>query len=192
MKRFVIITVGKTHSGKTTFAKELEQHLHNSLMIDQDNHAEFINTYYKTLMPEQGPYTFKYIVTQTIVNYAVNHTDFHLILCNSNRHRKNRLDLLEKFHNQGFISILVDFDIPDCVLMERIAKSQRSTTVIRGASNFEEVLILQQVESQDDNVIAPKEGEADHLLVIKNTDDVQSVIERIVNIAQDLAKYGPR
>jgi hypothetical protein len=88
---------------KLRFAKELEQHLHNSLMIDQDNHAEFINTYYKTLMPEQGPYTFKYIVTQTIVNYAVNHTDFHLILCNSNRHRKNRLDFLEKFHNQGFI-----------------------------------------------------------------------------------------
>lgn len=25
MKRFVIITVGKTHSGKTTFARELEK-----------------------------------------------------------------------------------------------------------------------------------------------------------------------
>jgi hypothetical protein len=39
MKRLVIITVGKTHSGKTTFAKALEQQLHNSLVIDQDNHA---------------------------------------------------------------------------------------------------------------------------------------------------------
>ena len=27
MKRFVIMTVGKTHSGKTTFAKELENEL---------------------------------------------------------------------------------------------------------------------------------------------------------------------
>ncbi|QGQ96422.1 ATP-binding protein [Paenibacillus psychroresistens] len=183
MKRFLIITVGKTHSGKT---KELEQQLHNSLVIDQDNHAEFINTYYKTLMPEQGPYTFKYAVTQTIVNYAVNQTDFHLILCNSNRHRKNRLDLLEKFHNQGFISILVNFDIPDCVLMERIAKSQRSTTVIRGASNFEEVLILQQAESQDDNVIAPAEGEADYSFVIKDSNEVQSINQEITNIAQSL------
>lgn len=34
------MTVGKTHSGKTTFAKALEQQLPCSLVIDQDNHAE--------------------------------------------------------------------------------------------------------------------------------------------------------
>lgn len=85
MKRLVIITVGKTHSGKTTFAKALEQQLDNSLVIDQDNHAEFINTYYKILLPKQGPNTVKYAITQTIVDYAVNQTNFHHILCNSNR-----------------------------------------------------------------------------------------------------------
>jgi adenylate kinase family enzyme len=186
MKRLVIITVGKTHSGKTTFAKKLEQHLHNSLMIDQDNHAEFINTYYKSLLPEQEPYTIKYAVTQTIVDYAVNQTNFHLILCNSNRNRKHRLDLVEKFHNQGFISILVNFDIPDYVLKARIAKSQRSTIVIRGASTFEEVLILQQDESHNGDVVAPTEGEANHSFVIKDGNEVQSVIQEITNIAQSL------
>lgn len=85
MKRLVIITVDKTHSGKTTFAKALEQQVNNSLVIDQDNHAEFINTNYKTLLPKQGPNTIKYAITQTIVDHAVNQTDFHLILCNSNR-----------------------------------------------------------------------------------------------------------
>jgi len=103
MKRLVIITVGKTHSGKTTFAKELEQHLHNSLMIDQDNHAEFIIAYYKSLLPEHEPYTIKYAVTQTIVDYAVNQTNFHLILCNSNRARKGRLDLVAQFQNDPAI-----------------------------------------------------------------------------------------
>lgn len=43
MKRVVVITVGKTHSGKTTFAKNLERQLHNSVVIDRDNQAEFIN-----------------------------------------------------------------------------------------------------------------------------------------------------
>lgn len=33
MKRFVILTVGKTHSGKTTFAKALEQQLRNLLVL---------------------------------------------------------------------------------------------------------------------------------------------------------------
>lgn len=184
MRRLVIITVGKTHSGKSTFAKTLQQNLHNSLIIDQDNHAEFINTYYKTLLPEHGPYTFKYVVTQTIVDYAVNQTDFHLILCNSNRNRKNRLDLLEQFHNQGFISVLVNFDIPDYILKTRIAKSQRSTTVIRGASNFEEVLALQQADSHKSDVTLPREGEADHLFVIRNTDEIQTAIRGIINITQ--------
>lgn len=44
MKRLVIITVGKTHSGKATFARALEKQLNNSFIMDQDNHAEFINT----------------------------------------------------------------------------------------------------------------------------------------------------
>ncbi|WP_257350991.1 ATP-binding protein [Pseudalkalibacillus decolorationis] len=102
----MIITVGKTHSGKTIFAKSLEQQLNNSLVIDQDNHAEFINTFYKTLLPKQGPNTIKYAITQTIVDYAVNQTNFHLILCNSNCSQKYRLDLLAHFHNKGFTSIL--------------------------------------------------------------------------------------
>lgn len=41
MKRLVIITVGKTHSGKTTFARMLEKRLTNSIVMDQDNHAAF-------------------------------------------------------------------------------------------------------------------------------------------------------
>jgi adenylate kinase family enzyme len=186
MKRLVIITVGKTHSGKTTFAKTLEHQLHNSLVIDQDNHAEFINTYYKTLLPKQGPNTIKYSITQTIVDYAVNQTNFHLILCNSNRSRKGRLDLLTHFLNKGFVSILVNFDIPDHVLQARVAKTQRSTTVFRSASTFEEVLIRQQAESHKGDVTAPIEGEADHFFVITNADEVQSVIRRIVIVAQSL------
>ena len=34
MKRLVIMTKGKTHSGKTTFGKQLEKELPNSIVID--------------------------------------------------------------------------------------------------------------------------------------------------------------
>ena len=186
MKRLVIITVGKTHSGKTTFASALEQQLHNSLVIDQDNHAEFINNYYKSLLPKQGPNAIKYAVSNTIVDYAVNQTDFHLILCNSNRGQKGRISLLEYFKSKGFISILVNFDIPDHVLLERVSKSQRSTAVFRTASTFEEVLIRQQAESEKRGVSDPTEGEADYLFEIKSSDEVQSVIREIVNTIQAL------
>ncbi|XEC93105.1 AAA family ATPase [Paenibacillus tarimensis] len=186
MKRLVIITVGKTHSGKTTFAKELEQHLHNSVVIDRDNIAEFINTYYKSLLPEQGVNTLKNAISRTIVDYAVNETNFHLILCNANRGRKGRLDLLERFRQKGFVSIIVNFDIPDSILHSRIANSQRSTAIFRSASNFEEVLSRQQSESHNGDVLPPTGGEADHLFVIKDSNEVQSTIQEITNIAQSL------
>jgi tRNA uridine 5-carbamoylmethylation protein Kti12 len=185
MKRLVIITVGKTHSGKTTFANALEKQLKNSFVMDQDNHAEFINTYYKNLQPKQGPNTLKHSLSKLIVDYAIENTAFHFIICNSNRSRKGRLYLLEKLFNPDeFVRLLVHFDIPDDVLQERVSLSQRSTNIFRGATtNFEEVLIRQQAESFKEDIVEPIEGEADHLFVIKDNKEVNSVIQKIVRIA---------
>jgi predicted kinase len=186
MKRIAIITVGKTHSGKTTFARELEKKLNEALVIDQDNHAEFLNIYYKKLFPKQGNNNIKYAITQTILDYAVNQTNFHLILCNSYRLRKARLNLLEHFKNKGFTSILVNFDIPYHILHERVVNSERSTNIFRSATSFEEVFIRQQAESHKGDMIDPIEGEADHLFVIKDSEEVNSIIQRIVDIAHNL------
>lgn len=41
MNRLVIMTVGITHSGKTTFAKELESVLQQAVVIDQDNKSSY-------------------------------------------------------------------------------------------------------------------------------------------------------
>ena len=49
------MTIGKTHSGKSTFAKKLEEHLSNAIVVDQDNHATFVNTYYNKLQLNKNP-----------------------------------------------------------------------------------------------------------------------------------------
>ena len=186
MKKLEIITVGKTHSGKTTFANALEKQLNNSFVMDQDNQAEFINSYYKNLQPKQGPNTLKHSLSKLIVDYAKENTDFHFIICNSNRSRKGRLYLLEElFNTDEFVRILVHFDIPDDVLQERVTQSQRSTNIFRGAyTNFEEVLTRQQAESFKEDVVDPIEDEADHLFVIKDNKEVNCVIQKIVHIAE--------
>lgn len=185
MKRLAIITVGKTHSGKTTFARALEKELQNSIVIDQDNHAEFINTYYKKLQPKDGPNIFKHAISMMIVNYVIDHTDYHLIICNSNRSVKDRSHLFGKFFPQNdFIQIIVHFDIPYHVLQERVSESKRSTNIFRGSYvNFEEVLKKQQADSLKEDVIEPVEGEADHLFVIKDNNEARSVILKILSIA---------
>ena len=182
MKRFVIITVGKTHSGKTTFAKALEEELKNSVVIDQDNHALFINTYYKNLIPSSGANTIKYAITETTVNFALEHSDDHLIICNSNLNRNGRLSLLKHFHDKGLVSILIHFDLPEQVLRERVTNSSRSTNIFRSSSTFVEVLSKQLAVSHNGDIVDPTEDEADYLFKIKNSEDVQLVINKIINI----------
>ncbi|RPJ94131.1 ATP-binding protein [Rummeliibacillus sp. TYF005] len=188
MKRLMIMTVGKTHSGKTTFARLLEQSLENSFVMDQDNQAEFINTYYQKLQPNEGPNIFKNSLSRFIVEYAIENTKLHLIICNSNRNRISRLKLFDElFTQEQFIRILVNFDIPDEVLLNRVKQSQRSTNIFRGSySSFEEVLIRQQHESSNEDVIEPTIDEAEYLFVIKDNKDVESVIQKIVYIAKCL------
>lgn len=188
VKRLMIMTVGKTHSGKTTFARLLEQSLENSFVMDQDNQAEFINTYYQKLQPNTGPNIFKNSLSRFIVEYAIENTKLHLIICNSNRNRISRLKLFDElFTQEQFIRILVNFDIPDEVLLNRVKQSQRSTNIFRGSySSFEEVLIRQQHESSNEDIIEPTIDEAEYLFVIKDNKDVESVIQKIVYIAQCL------
>lgn len=188
VKRLMIMTVGKTHSGKTTFARLLEQSLENSFVMDQDNQAEFINTYYQKLQPNTGPNIFKNSLSRFIVEYAIENTKLHLIICNSNRNRISRLKLFDElFTQEQFIRILVNFDIPDEVLLNRVKQSQRSTNIFRGSySSFEEVLIRQQHESSNEDIIEPTIDEAEYLFEIKDNKDVESVIQKIVYIAQCL------
>lgn len=187
MKRLVVITVGKTHSGKTTFARYLEQKLTNSIVMDQDNHGAFINTYYKNLQPKTGANTLKHAISQLIVDYAKKHSDCHLIICNSNRSRKGRAYLLNQlFPESEFIRILVHFDLPDQVLQTRVSDSQRDTNIFRSASNFEEVLARQNADSPKEDVADPTETEADHLFVIKDSGEVDRVIQRIVMIEKEI------
>ncbi|ANP82087.1 MULTISPECIES: ATP-binding protein [Bacillus] len=189
MKRLVIIRVGKTHSGKTTFARALEKELPHSFVMDQDNQAEFINTHYEKLQPAKGPNTFKHGLSKFIVDYAKEHSNLHLIISNSNRSKNGRLYLLnELFPQNEYVRILVHFDIPDDVLYERVARSTRSTNIFRGGySNFKEVLDRQRAESQHEDVVDPIENEADYLFVIRNSKDVNSTIKEIVHLAKVLS-----
>ncbi|PGK43546.1 CRISPR-associated protein Cas2 [Bacillus anthracis] len=189
MKRLIIVTVGKTHSGKTTFARALEKELPHSFVMDQDNQAEFINTHYEKLQPIEGSNTFKHGLSKFIVDYAKEHTSLHLIICNSNRSKNGRLYLLNVLFPQNeYVRILVHFDIPDDVLYERVARSTRNTNIFRGGySSFKEVLNRQQAESLHEDVVNPIENEADYLFVIRNSKDVNFTIEEIVHLAKNLS-----
>jgi gluconate kinase len=182
MKRFAIITVGKTHSGKSTFAGELKKELKGSFVMDQDNHAAFIHTYYEALQPVSGPNTLKHGLSKYIVEYAKENTSLHMIICNSNLSRKDRAYLLkEVFPSKEFFRIIVHFHIEDSILEARAAASTRSTNIFRGAATFLEVLERQQADTLKED---PAEDEGDYLFVIKDNEEAGSVIREIVRLSE--------
>lgn len=183
MNRVAVITVGKTHSGKTTFAKALERQLANAIVVDQDNHAEILKTYYPALVPKEGANAIKYALTQTIVNHAVDQTDCHIILCNANRNRQGRLKLLDFYRSKGFTTILVNFDMADEVLKTRIDQAGRDTSVLRTVSSFKDVLVRQQAESVDNPGVTPRPDEADYLFSVTNEQQAEAAISEIREIA---------
>ncbi|MEZ2715053.1 ATP-binding protein [Niallia circulans] len=129
MKRLVIMTVGVTHSGKSTFYANVKSRLENAIVMDQDNHAEFLQTYYEKLLPKKWPNLIKHALTKTIVDYAVHHSDCHLILSNSNRDRESRAELLQYYKTLGFTTILVHFDLPIELLKEKLREASRENYI---------------------------------------------------------------
>lgn len=184
MKRLVILTVGKTHSGKSTFAKQLEDQLANSFVMDQDNHAAFLNEHYEKLVPVSGLNTLKHRLSETIATYAKTQTDLHFIVCNANLHRRDRQFLLnEMYPANEFIRIIVYFDIDSTILQERIKNSDRNTYILRKhCTNFQEVLMKQE---NDSNVEPPTCEEADYLFQLTNCNETQTIIEKIIRIAKN-------
>ncbi|GIP14947.1 CRISPR-associated endoribonuclease Cas2 [Paenibacillus montaniterrae] len=179
MNRFMIMTVGKTHSGKTTFANQLEAELRHAVVIDQDNHAEFINKHYVKLRPTAGANTLKFAVTNAIVEYAVQQSHVHIILSNSNLSKHGRSNMLRYFHDHGFVRIIVYFDLPIELLKERVEHSQRTKEIFRSASSFLEVLERQERMGLDE----PAENEADHLFVMKSPNEAADIIDQIKALA---------
>ena len=176
------MTVGKTHSGKSTFGQTLAGRLGNACVIDQDNHAAFVNVHYQSLLPKQGPNLLKYSVSETIIDYAITRTDVHVILCNAYRSRAGRTKLIGKFRTHGFTTALVHFDLPDRVLTARVAATTRSTNVLRSASSFAEVLARQGAESGKGDIAPPEAGEADFIFRLERSQEVSSVIDQILEL----------
>ncbi|MCM3088291.1 ATP-binding protein [Bhargavaea ginsengi] len=180
--RLAIMTVGKTHSGKTTFGNRLAEALPGSAVIDQDLQAEFLNRHYPELLPEKGPNTIKNALTQTLVDHAVRQTGLHLIISNSNLGQDARLKWLDYYRHHGFTTVLVFFNIPEDHLRIRIRESGRSTKIFRVSLTFDELLDRQKAAFP---VAAPLEGEADHLFTVRLPDDTESVIRKITGLADE-------
>jgi septin family protein len=103
---YVIMTVGKTHSGKTTFGKKLVEKIKKSCLLDFDMLVEFLKITYPWLYDSENFKTSKdandahYIslkIRNMILKQAIK-TDLSIIFTNANSLKRLRKDVKKSAH----------------------------------------------------------------------------------------------
>jgi shikimate kinase len=182
---FVLMTVGKTHSGKTTFGRELAQQLGPCCLLDSNEVADFLKRTYSDLyqadyeegsnQPTRG-YYLKLAVVAEIYKAALS-TNLPIIFTTSNAKKQLRQEICRLAKESGRSTIMVYFNIADEVLVERINNSQRlggNQAEIQGFNHF-----LTNIQTHRFEV--PIAAEADHYFEINRGSNKQ-VLEQVLKV----------
>jgi len=130
--------IGKTHSGKTTFAKELEETKKDVLTLEADPIALFMREKFPKLREIDdkehcGAFqnaSLKYRLFLLLLEFSMSFGRT-IILSNSNMYERGRKLVFELVKKYKYKIIGVYFDFPEEFLINRIKKTKRTTKVLR-------------------------------------------------------------
>ncbi|MFH0856533.1 MAG: ATP-binding protein [bacterium] len=183
-KKFVIMTVGKTHSGKTTFACRVNDFFPDSFVLDSDVISMFLRENFPLIhlspINREIGHNFdfnkpqlQYGIFKTILSFSLKN-GFNAILSNSNTRKEARKDLIKFVRKYGIKVIMVYFNISEEILIERIKKANKSTAVLNSSKDFYVLL-----EKQRKIFEPPDKKEADYFFEIKDEEDISKVLKNI-------------
>lgn len=173
--------VGHTHSGKTTFAQKLVQKIPDIAMIDSDEIAAFLNTKYPLITDSQYNKTksdvtksgLKGIVFKDVYTFALK-TGVGLVLSNGNLSKAIRSFVISNAKKHGYQVVLVYFNFPKEIILERLKNSNKNTNVFIISKNWQEVF-----ERQEKIAEFPPSKRGVTYFEMKSPEDEKIVLENI-------------
>jgi predicted kinase len=182
----LIMFIGKTHSGKTTLAKELEKTKSNVINIEADPIALFLNKNFPKLNKGNKNYkigksqkiSLKFKTFLLFVESAMA-LEENIILSNSNLYQSGRELIFSLCNKYNYKIICVYFNFPEDFLLQRIKKSKRTTKILRISKNFYDLIINQRTRIQPPN---PKNF--DDYFVIKSEKDLKGIKNKLIKILE--------
>ena len=157
-------------------------------MLDFDILVEFFKTTYpwlydiKNFETPEDAYNAHYLslkVRTTIFKQALK-TDLPIIFTNANTLKKLRKKFCDLSHKEGKKNIIIYFNRPEKVLLERIEKSKRSKICLTRSTDFQDLLLNRQSKIFE----IPKPKEADIFLEIDSDTswkEAQKIILQLIN-----------
>lgn len=184
-KPFAIMCVGKTHSGKTTTAKQLSKKL-GLTCIDMDDIDQFTKNYYPEIIEfeKENRQFFNYnqftpflkLQIQSIVfKYAIN-IGKSVILSNANSTKQAKQIQKEIANEMGIKLIAINFHIDESILKERIVNTKKDLSILTVSKSF-----LESLERQRDTFEFATIDDADFVFDIDASKPVITNINLISN-----------
>ena len=182
------MTVGKTHSGKTTFGKKLAQKIKNNILIDNDQIAEFLKENYENLYSpdflkdsikwSSGAY-LKQSLVKTIFRFALK-TNLFIISTGANSTKRLRKSLVTLARKNNRKVIIISFNLSEKVLLSRINKSKRSKKCLCHSKDFRDLLLNKQsIKFESAN-----KSESDYYFEINKVANVNEVLDKVLKIVK--------
>ena len=183
---YLIMTVGKTHSGKTTFGKQLHKKLSSFSLVETDDivpflreHVPEILTYEKNRGHVLDGTTLRSSIGRLMIETALSY-GISLIIPNGHitkKVRDQKRELAKKYHAK---IIYISFELPKFVIDKRIRNSSRSNDPLNISKNYQEVL-----SHQEEIFEKPLRKEADYFFTIKKASDSPIVQKKILALIQE-------
>lgn len=184
---------GMNHSGKTTFARQLENKVANLVVIENDVRREFAEKNYKKLWdiarsklvktfddPDLKTYHLK-----TMMEYSIDEW-LNTCLANCNTKKEFRKDIIRFIHELGASVLILYMNIEYDVLLKRakIAYRTKNSNFYSGKTWTWETIrwndsIVANLERMKNNFDVPTRDEADEFMEV-TSENWEEMIERVV------------
>ncbi|MEK7093834.1 MAG: AAA family ATPase [Patescibacteria group bacterium] len=181
--RYTLLTIGKTHTGKTTLANELAPQIPRCVVLETDPIALFLKSSFTSLhtldLDHSGGFSspsLKFLVFKTILTFALEE-NFNIIMSNSNMFENGRKDLLKIIKNYPGKIIGIYLNYSEEILSERIKKSDRDINVLRTSKDFGNLLINQRTRFQP-----PNYSDFDYYFEVKDPNELPNISTQIFKI----------
>jgi predicted kinase len=181
-EKHIVMCVGLTHSGKTTFSKKLTKKHPDMVLIDNDAIATFINKNYPAVSFSEynkikrnfKEPNFKFLLFKAILDFALR-TGINIVLSNGNLGKDIRNLVITLAKKYSYKVTIIYFDLSRQVIKERIAKTGKGTSSFLRSKKWEDVL-TKQVQYAE---LPPSKAQAAYYFEIKRASDTKKVLSEL-------------
>src|SRR3989338_2561269 len=180
-KKYIVMCVGHTHTGKTTFAKKLKKEISNLVIIDNDDIGAFLNDKYSVAV--LSPYNkvkrtfrepnFKFLISQDIFKFCLR-AGLNVIHSSGNLGKDARLLVKNNAKKYGYNFITIYFNLSKELIKERITNTTKDTKSLWRSNNWLEVM-----EKQENYAELPPSKRGTIYFEIQNDNDYEKVFSEV-------------